>query len=350
MSSETKNSAKNPPEKILVVRNDKLGDFILSFPAFALLKRNLPTAEIHALVPAYTAPAAEMCADIDHILLDTDSNGIQKSVRDLASEIRQQNYTAVISLYSTTRVGVAVWLAGVPCRIAPATKLAQLFYNRRIKQRRSQSRKPESEYNADLARAFITYQGINVNNKIDTPCLEIDSTHLQQTRADFIRKFKLNDADKLVFIHPGSGGSAKNLSLAQYATLLNSLQSAHAFVIVISCAPDEQPIANELAKQLSGRHIIYVSDAGLRKFIEHIALADLFISGSTGPLHIAGALDVPTVGFYPRRQSATALRWQTLNSQSRRLAVSPPSEADEEDMRSIDAAAVAANVSKIFLC
>ncbi len=36
-------------------------------------------------------------------------------------------------------------------------------------------------------------------------------------------------------------------------------------------------------------------------------------------LHIAGALDIPTVAFYSSRQSATSLRWQTLNSNEKRL-------------------------------
>jgi ADP-heptose:LPS heptosyltransferase len=53
-------------------------------------------------------------------------------------------------------------------------------------------------------------------------------------------------------------------------------------------------------------------------------------------LHIAGALNRPTAAFYPRRRSATALRWQTINEESRRLAFSPPPQADENDMSEID--------------
>jgi ADP-heptose:LPS heptosyltransferase len=63
----------------------------------------------------------------------------------------------------------------------------------------------------------------------------------------------------------------------------------------------------------------------LNDFVLDVAAADAFMAGSTGPLHVAGALDVPTIGFYPRRRSATSLRWQTLNSPKRRMAVSPTS-------------------------
>ena len=41
--------------KILVIRNDKLGDFVQAFPAFAMLKASNSELKLTALVPAYTA-------------------------------------------------------------------------------------------------------------------------------------------------------------------------------------------------------------------------------------------------------------------------------------------------------
>jgi ADP-heptose:LPS heptosyltransferase len=43
-------------KRILVVRNDKLGDFMLAWPALALLKQ--AGCEVTVLVPEYTAPLA----------------------------------------------------------------------------------------------------------------------------------------------------------------------------------------------------------------------------------------------------------------------------------------------------
>ena len=64
---------------------------------------------------------------------------------------------------------------------------------------------------------------------------------------------------------------------------------------------------------------MHFSKTGLQNFTEFLSIASLFISGSTGVLHIAGALNVPTVAFYPAKQSATALRWRTLNSDGKYL-------------------------------
>jgi len=51
----------------------------------------------------------------------------------------------------------------------------------------------------------------------------------------------------------------------------------------------------------------------------NISICDLLIAGSTGPLHIAGALNKKTIGFYPEKKSSTSLRWQTINNFENKL-------------------------------
>jgi ADP-heptose:LPS heptosyltransferase len=46
---------------------------------------------------------------------------------------------------------------------------------------------------------------------------------------------------------------------------------------------------------------------------------DLFIAGSTGPLHVAAAMNKKTVGFYPSKKSSTAIRWETVNNDNMKL-------------------------------
>ena len=47
-------------------------------------------------------------------------------------------------------------------------------------------------------------------------------------------------------------------------------------------------------------------------------LAEYVSANPTGPLHVAGCLNLITVGFYPSHRSATPLRWQTCNDADRR--------------------------------
>jgi ADP-heptose:LPS heptosyltransferase len=140
-----------------------------------------------------------------------------------------------------------------------------------------------------------------------------------------------------VFIHTGSGGSAINLSLQQYAELASLIDKSIAVHFVLTAGPGELDNASGLSVLMQHKnHSIYHSTEGLLNFSRFIGICDLFISGSTGPLHIAGALNVATAAFYPARRSATPLRWQTLNAQDRRLAFAPEHYIDENDMQTIN--------------
>lgn len=337
------------PKKILIVRNDKLGDFMLSYPAYALLKRSLPESRVYALVPPYTREMAEACPWIDEVLIDEWQAQSTFANLALLSLFKQHRFDAIISLYSTTRIALFSWLAAIPYRLAPATKLAQVFYNHTLKQKRSRSTKPEYEYNLDLVYHFLK-QVNQASEDISPPYLQFAPDEVRQLRQQFEQRHQIAAGQKLIFIHPGSGGSARNLSANQYAVLARKLTSADGHCIVISAGPGEYENAHILSTHLAETpHVIYESRDGLRAFTQHIQFADLFIGGSTGPIHIAGALDRPTAAFYPRRRSATSLRWQTLNSPANRLAFSPPSDADEEDMSCIDIDAAASSISQHFL-
>ena len=341
---------KHKPQKILVIRNDKLGDFMLSYPSFALLKQALPDCETFALVPEYTRDMAEACQWIDHIIIDPGKDSGLKGLRSLINIFRDYNLDAAITLFSTTRIGFALAAANLAYRLAPATKAAQFFYNHKLTQRRSRSEKPEFEYNLDLIHYFLQSQNSDTSETSGPPYLRFSEEEAQQLKAAFCATHNLNIAHPILFIHPGSGGSANNLSLEQYQRLAATLATMATVNIVISAGPGEFQYAEQMAAKLDDtNHAVYQSTDGLKRFAQHIQFADVFISGSTGPLHIAGALTTPTAAFYPRRRSATSLRWQTLNSEDKRLAFSPPDSADEHDMGTIDIKHAATEISSNFL-
>jgi len=145
--------------KILIVRNDKLGDFVLSYPVYYFLKSTLPNCEIHVLVPEYTQSIAKSYPWIDQVIIDPGSKAPLSQQIKLLKALRKQQFNAVITLFSTTRIAIISLLAGIKYRLAPATKIAQFFYNHNLTQRRSRSLKPEYEYNLDLAKQFLSDHG-----------------------------------------------------------------------------------------------------------------------------------------------------------------------------------------------
>ncbi|MFT6914263.1 MAG: ADP-heptose:LPS heptosyltransferase [Motiliproteus sp.] len=338
-------STRQQVMKILVVRNDKLGDFMLAWPCFQALKQAFPESRVVALVPNYTRPIAELCPWIDEILTDPTEAAGKEGFNSLLKQVKVEHYDLLLTLFSTTRIGLLGFRAGIPVRWAPATKLAQLFYNRRLKQRRSQSQQPEYAYNLDLTQAAIEDCGGRYKSP-EGPYLRVDAEMLTELRQEFLNAKDLAPSTRLIFIHSGHGGSANNLSLAQYAELARKIARPDS-CFILTAGPGELEATRTLAALLDAEGIsqrIFSSTEGLQHFAQQLALADLFIAGSTGTLHIAGALDRPTVGFYPNRRSSTPLRWRTLNGVGRTLAITPPSEI-EQDMSQVDIGAAAKAIS-----
>ncbi|KGQ70394.1 hypothetical protein OA57_05950 [Chelonobacter oris] len=324
--------------KILLVRNDKLGDFMLAWPSFAMLKQSAPDYQITALVPAYTAELAKACPYIDAVIIDAGKKGDKAAQQNTLRQIREQKFDAVINLFSDRYNAVLMWKAGIPYRMAPATKIIQFLYNKRVKQRRSQSLKPEYQYNLDLIRTFLNEQIITIVEPAP-PYLQFSSDVVNAQKLKLIDLLALSADKRWIFIHAGTGGSATNLDLTQYAEIMTGLVSRLDCQIVLTAGPSEKEKAEKLAglSGLGGRYIrIYAENDGLLDFSRSLACADLFIAGSTGPLHLCAALNGLTVGFFPSKRSAKSLRWQPISRLDRHLAISPePNQTEGTEMKSI---------------
>ncbi|WP_432455394.1 MULTISPECIES: glycosyltransferase family 9 protein [unclassified Agarivorans] len=332
-------------QKLLVVRNDKIGDFMLAWPSFAMLKLSMPNCEITALVPNYTAPLAELCPWIDKVIIDCGSTANSAAQASLLKQVKQQKFDGYLCLFSNLRNAWLGFRAKISNRCAPATKLAQFLYTQRVVQRRSRSLKPEYQYNLDLTKAFLEQHGYSAQQP-SGPYLQFATEVLTQRKQQLFA-----DKDSLVMVHIGSGGSANNLSLEQYVSLIDCLAKLNAeLYFVITAGPGELVAAQELVSELEHLDVaycLYFSEDGLAAFCEVLACADLFIAGSTGPLHIAGAIDVPTAGFFPNRTSATPLRWRPPNSEGRHLCFSPPEgELTQEDMSLINVSDSALKINR----
>ncbi|MEZ8606895.1 MULTISPECIES: glycosyltransferase family 9 protein [Vibrio] len=326
-------------QKILVVRNDKIGDFMLAWPSFAMLKVSLPNTHITALVPKYTVALAELCPWIDSVLLDPTENSSKEEQKKLLEKIKTEKFDVSINFFSTAYNAKLVWKAKIPYRLAPATKFTQILYNKRIVQRRSKSLKSEYEYNLDLVRSFLD----DINKPIvepSTPYLTFSESELITQKNKLAEILELDKNRSWLFVHAGTGGSANNLSLNQYRDLIAGL--AAKFEIVLTAGPGEEGKAQELKNLLAKIDVearVYDKNDGLVDFSRSLACADLFTAGSTGPLHIAAALDVPTIGFFPSKRSATPLRWRPLNSVDTHIAFCPQnasSRGEQDDLTRID--------------
>ena len=189
---------------------------MLAWPALSLIKKQYPDAKITVLIPSYTKPVAELCPWIDDIITDDTRDNTFSDAYRLATVLRPYKFDVSLFLFLEMRTAMASWLARIPQRFGPATKLAQLFLNRKLRQKRSLSLKPEYEYNTDLVRYYISWNRDTAVELPEPPYLQFDQQEICQLRAAYERQHSIDNDSKLIFIHAGSGGSAINLSLQQF--------------------------------------------------------------------------------------------------------------------------------------
>jgi len=285
--------------KILVIRNDRLGDLMLILPALRIIKSSIADIQIDCLVNKSYEDISLLSNDIDNVLTDIDSSNINL----------KHEYNHSISFFSTFNIGYKLWKANIKNRYAPATKLAQVFYNRTIKQSRSKSLKSEYEYNNDLARYFLDDNGYRVIMS-DGPLIKLDNQNERN-----------NNSKKIIFIHPFTGGSSKTLSEDDFIELCIELDKLCSSKFILHCDVYDYDKCLAMKNKYSKLDLDVIKPTNqLKEMFSNINQCDLFIAGSTGPLHVAGSLNKKTVAFYPSKKSSTSLRWTTINDESNRLA------------------------------
>lgn len=291
---------------ILVVRNDKLGDFITALPTLYVLKHHNRANCIIALVAPMNRRLAESCDFIDEVIVDSGED-----ILELAYKIKQTNIDASITLFSNTRVALAQWIARIPIRIAPATKIAQLFYNRRITQRRSEVKMGEFEYNLQLACALFPELSLD----FPKPLLVFEGA--AEVYESFCAVHRITKP--VVAFHPGFGGSSDaNWTLEEYIELVKIAEADQNIDVVMTFGPDEENLYNKAKEYLGeSRVILYRSVGSVVDFAILLSCFKLFISTSTGTYHLASAVGCETFTFFGDSRFASALRWKSIGEESK---------------------------------
>ncbi|MFA5216024.1 glycosyltransferase family 9 protein [Sulfuricurvum sp.] len=291
---------------ILVVRNDKLGDFITALPTLYVLKHHNRANRIIALVAPMNRTLAESCDFIDEVIVDSGED-----ILELAYKIKQANIDASITLFSNTRVALAQWIARIPIRIAPATKIAQLFYNRRITQRRSEVKMGEFEYNLQLAKALFP----EISLDFPKPLLAFEGA--AEVYESFCAAQRITKP--VVAFHPGFGGSSDaNWTLKEYIELVKIAEVDQTVDVVMTFGPDEEKLYNEAKGYLAeSRVVLYRSAGSVVDFATLLSCFKLFISTSTGTYHLASAVGCETFTFFGDSRFASALRWKSIGEESK---------------------------------
>lgn len=298
---------------LLITRHDKIGDFALTLPMIQMAKKNIPDANIIVLVSKVNYDFAKQIDFIDDVIL------YEENILALAKKIKQKQIDVSISAFIDTKLALALFIARVKTRYAPATKIAQFLFNKRITQRRSRAKKREFKYNIDLLKSFYP----NCNIGFSCPLLALDKRKKEMIFNAFKKDFHVKENANVIAFHPGFGGSSDgNLTLNDYIKLAKSISKKKDIQVVFTFGPDDEESFHFIKENIDFNAILYSSKTSLMDFCYLLSNFALFISTSTGPMHLAGILNVQTISFFGDSIFASPKRWGSVNEKQNDFSIS----------------------------
>jgi ADP-heptose:LPS heptosyltransferase len=118
---------------------------------------------------------------------------------------------------------------------------------------------------------------------------------------DFARRFRdaLGPSRRpLVGLHPSGGRRVKEWDLQRWALVAERLQRTFGATIVVTGSAADKPLAKALADALPVPPVDTTGRLGVRETMAVIEALDLFLSSDTGPMHMACAVDTPSVSVF----------------------------------------------------
>ena len=337
------------PENLLIVRTDRIGDVILSLPLAGIIKEYYPQCKVTFLVRNNTREIVEDHPHIDNVLILDETNG-RVNLKSNISKIKKLDFDSSIIVYPTFSVSLIIFFSRISYRIGTGYRWYSFLFNEKIYEHRKYATRHELEFNVNLLKKFNIFEEITPSNvKFDLPVNQNNDKKI----VGVLRENGLDETKPLIIIHPGSMGSSVDLPIDKFKELIRLIGDNTEFQIILTGSNNERNLCEELVIKESVKN--FAGEFSLSELISLIHKADIFVSNSTGPIHIAAALNKYTIGFYPKLLACSAKRWGPYTRKA--FVFTPESECKQCDneqcggaacMNTIQMSRVFAEIEKIY--
>ena len=270
-------------QKILIEVPTWLGDCIMATPAIENIVKLHPNVKITIFGSLVSTKVFEHHPNVDRIAVDDSRNQRHRVFYLFNQAKRMGNFDCALSFRRTLASKLFVWFSK-----------ATLKGNYR-------------RYTKRAIHQVIRYNDfVNKVFKVNTSASQL--AIYKNTKP--VNTHKSNK--KLLGINPGASyGSAKRWYPEEFATVASELSDQ--YDIVIFGGPGEKDIAIDIENSLSEKGVKnYQNLAGqtsVSELIEYIASLDLFVTGDSGPMHVASAFQIPTVAIFGPTKDDETSQW-----------------------------------------
>jgi lipopolysaccharide heptosyltransferase II len=287
-------AAPDQPQKILVLRGGLLGDAVLLTPALRLLRESLPAAQIHVVAAPIQRAVLEPLPCVDRVisweagdlwepriaLQPRRWRAAARALRDL----RRERYDTVLSCYGPLNSAIAL-LTGAPRRAGFAGEALPGTLTMALPGERWTHPWHDTEYNVEVVRAL--------GARGDTPEPTVGVAEGDRERATALVGA---DTGRLVIFHTGAtNGRAKRWPADHWMELSRLLHRQGVDIAAVGAGDEDARLANHL---VTSPELNLVNRTSLGELIAVLERAAVVVTGDSGPMHVAAALDRPVVGLF----------------------------------------------------
>jgi heptosyltransferase-2 len=297
-------------DAILVIGPNWIGDAVMSTPALANLRRELPKAKIDLLVPRAVAPLFEGHPDVDRVL---SRDGRQPWPIRLARllRLRQQRYAAVVLLPNSLRAALYARLTGAPVRVGYATDGRGWLLTHPV----AAGSDGDPLHQVEAYLRVVGVLGIPIVERYPrlTPTVKAETAAQRLWDANGLRR-----EERVLGVCPGAAfGPAKRWWPARFAALADRLIAEAGWRVVFFGSAHESALVEQIRALMAHDAVSFAGQDTLDTFVALAARCAVMITNDSGSMHIASAVGTPVVSIFgptdPRRTApmsaaATVLR------------------------------------------
>ncbi|MCG2705302.1 MAG: glycosyltransferase family 9 protein [Candidatus Omnitrophica bacterium] len=291
--------------KILIVNPFGIGDVLFTTPILNALAEsghsvyywsNERVADILKYNPKIKGVFSLARGDIKKIFKDSFFSGI-KSLFSMLVKIKKEKFDVAFDFSLDYRHSLILWFLGVKKRIGFDYKNRGRFLTDAIKVKGFGGQHMVEYYNG-LAR----FMGSSIKPDVNME-LFVGKDDVKQAEV-FLQKCGVAAGDILLGIAPGGGGSwgkdafRKRWPKEKFAYIAERLGKEASYKIVIFGSKDESDICAYVNKNTSPKAIDACGKLTLGQYAAVLKRCRLLVTNDGGPLHMAVALEVPSVSIF----------------------------------------------------
>lgn len=278
------------PRAIVLVKLSAIGDVLHGVPAAVALKRAYPSARIGWVVEGRAADVLAGHPAVDHLFrLPRGWIKSWQAVRSLRRQLRDFRADTAIDMQGLFKSALATWLSGASMRIGHA--------------------RPESRERAWLA--YTSAVPATAAHVVDRNCGLLRPLGVRQTAPSFempdwpVSRHRMQEwlaslrlSSSPIVMNPGAGWPSKIWPEERFAEVARAMHDRHGMTSIIVWGGDRERGSAERIAAAAPRAAVVAPQTSLQDLGALCRLTRLFVSGDTGPLHLAAAVGTPCVGLF----------------------------------------------------